>query len=219
MTERNQQERQRFAELLPFWANGTLNVADRQWVEDYRRQYPETQAEIEFLAQLQASSQSVTSKVPESQRLKRVLAEWQASRPAPSLLSRLFESMRLPLRIPATAVATLVVLFIVQSVLLVNEMSQPGQEQTYRGDKPECRATAPRLRVVFMPDAKHVEIVLLLRKLEINVQQGPSDIGEFWLTAPMGRSLDEALAMLRVSPLVEEAMMVHESRPVSGGGK
>ena len=219
MTDPKRLERQRFSDLLPFWLNGTLDETDRQWVEDYRRQHPETQAEIAFLTQLQASSQAVSSKVPESRRLKRVLDVWKASRQPPSLLSRLLDLMRAPLQIPVAAVAMISALFIVQAVLLVSEMGPTGQEVAYRGEKPECASSAPRVRVVFNPEAKHVEIVLLLRKLELTVQQGPSETGEFWLSVPPGRSLQEALAMVRASALVEEAMMVREERPTPGCGK
>jgi hypothetical protein len=216
MTEREQQERLRFSELLPFWVNGTLDTAERQWVEDYRLGHPETQSEIEFTTHLQSASQNVTSKVPESQRLQRVLESWQASRPPPSLVRRLRDMMLRPARIPTAAFATIAILFVAQSALLITEMRQPEQEMAYRGDKSECQTTTSRLRVVFTPDARHVEIVLLLRKLETTVREGPSETGEFWLSVPAGRSLDDALAMLRTSALVEEVMLVRESRVIPG---
>ena len=219
MTDQAPQDRQRFAELAPFYVNGTLDATDRQWMEDYLSRHPGTQHEIEFLNELQSASRAMTSKVSEPERLKRLLAEWQASRPAPSLMSRVLRAMKQPLRIPAAVFATVAILFVAQSALLVHQTNQLDSEQAYRGDRPECLISGPRLRVVFNPDAKHMEVVLLLRKLEMNIQQGPSETGEFWLTAPAGRSLDEALAMLRTSPLVEESMMVRESRPIPGCAK
>jgi anti-sigma factor RsiW len=42
----------RFDELLPFYANGTLSPADREWVETYLREHPSAQAELQWYESL-----------------------------------------------------------------------------------------------------------------------------------------------------------------------
>lgn len=85
-------------------------------------------------------------------------------------------------------------------------------------DKPECK-TGPRVKAIFDPNARHLEVVSLLRKLEMNVQAGPSETGEFWLSVPLGHSTQEAVAMLRSSALIEEAMETRELRSFTACGK
>jgi hypothetical protein len=188
-------------------------------MEAYRLEHPETQSEVAFLKDLQSSSQTVASRVPEDQRLQRVLGAWQASRPASSLLSRLRAWMVRPARIPTAVFATVALLFVAQSALLVQMMNRPAQEVAYRGEKPGCQSTGPWLRVVFAPDARHEEMVLLLRKLDMSIQQGPSETGEFWLGAPAQRSPEEALSMLRTSALVQDAMVVRGPDSLPGCAK
>jgi anti-sigma factor RsiW len=213
-------DRQRFSELLPFYVNGTLDSADRIWMEDYQAQHPETHAEVQFTLALQSVARNVRSPVPEAESLRRLLAAWHDERQTTrSWLSRLGQMLILPLRVPVAALATGVVLFVAQSVVLVQQGASLDEANLYRSGRPECQAVAPRLRVVFAPEAKHLEVVLLLRKLEMTVQQGPSESGEFWLSVPAGRSPEEALAMLRTTPMVEEAMIVSASRLPAGCDK
>jgi hypothetical protein len=241
MTDKSADEA-RFDELLPFYLNKSLNASDQAWMEGHISTHAHAKQQLQFEKILRDTVQQTQPRRTETERIKqllkaleadrksksplhRVTSWWKAltsglgpsdSSSSSSLLGRLSELMTRPAGVSSAAVAMVAVLFVAQSVFLVIEMSQTRQEQVYRGDRPECQTTVSRLRVVFTPDTRHVEIVLLLRKLEISVREGPSEIGEFWLNVPAGRSLDEALAMLRTSALVEEAMMVRESRFLPG---
>ena len=44
----------RFDELLPFYVNGTLAEADREWVEAQLREHPQAAAELDSCRTLQA---------------------------------------------------------------------------------------------------------------------------------------------------------------------
>lgn len=208
-------DHQRFAELLPFFVNGTLGAEDRQWIEEYRSRHPESRNEQRFVEMLRDVSRNISSVVPESQRLERLLSEWKQTRAAPSLLQKLKSLFQAPIRIPAAAFAAFALLVVAQSVFIGSLVTDRYQETAFRGERPECIST-PRIRVVFNPDAKHFEIMLLLRKLEISVQEGPSETGEFWLMVPKGRSVEEAQSMLRSSLLVEESMVTRDTRPGPG---
>ncbi len=215
----------RFDELLPFYLNQTLDANDQAWMERHLSTHPNALRQLQFEQVLRDTVQRTQPRKSEAERVGRLLEALQADRKAQkpkiewmggwSALGWV-QSLLQPIRIPAAAFAAVAVLFVAQSVMLVNEISRTTQDQAFRGDRPDCQTMVSRLRVVFTPEAKHVEIVLLLRKLEISVREGPSENGEFWLSVPAGRSLDEALAMLRTSPLVEEAIAARESRPVPG---
>jgi len=89
------------------------------------------------------------------------------------------------------------------------------QEEIYRADRSGC-AGVPRIRVSFSGNASVLEIIQLLRKLETSVKDGPTEHGEFWLTVPRGKSLEETYAMLRVSSLIEDVMVSSEAGTMAG---
>ena len=209
---------QRFSELLPFYVNDTLNQDELAWMESYLASHPELKNEKRFVERLAKLSQETASPIPEQERLERFLNQWREERPSPSLLQRVKAWLQGPIRMPAPVLAAVAMLVVAQSVIIGSLMSDFGQEAASRGGRADCIAS-PRIRVVFNPDAKHLEIVLLLRKLEMTVQEGPSEIGEFWLTAPKGRLVEEAQAMLRSSAVVEEAVIAPDTRPSAGCAK
>ena len=209
---------QRFSELLPFYVNDTLNQDDQAWMESYLASHPELKNEKRFVEHLAKLSKETASPFPESERLERFLNQWREERPSPSLLQRLKAWLQCPILMPAPVLVAVAMLVVAQSVIIGSLMSDSGQEDAFRGGRADCIAS-PRIRVVFNPDAKHVEIVLLLRKLELTVQEGPSETGEFWLTAPKGRLIEEAQAMLRTSAVVEEAVIAPDTRPGVGCAK
>jgi hypothetical protein len=218
----------RFDALLPFYLNKTLDVNDQVWMESHLSTHTHARQQLEFEKVLRDTVQRTQPRRSEAERVEQLMVALQADRksqkPKVEWMGRWnalgwVQRLVQPIRIPAGAFAAVAVLFVAQSVMLVNEMSRTTQDQAYRGERPDCQTTVSRLRVVFTPEAKHVEIVLLLRKLEISVREGPSETGEFWLSVPAGRSMDEALAMLRTSPLVEEAIASRESRPIPGCAK
>lgn len=211
----------RFEALLPFFVNQTLDANDQAWMEDHLSTHAQARQQLQFEKVLRDTVLQTRPQQAESERLNQLLKSLEADRksrnPKGGLIAwwdslALGEWMKSPIRIPSAAFAMVAVLFVAQSVFFVSEMSQSTQEQSYRSSRPECGPTAPRLRVVFTPDAKHVEIVQLMRKLEMTVRNGPSENGDLWLSVAPGRSLDEALSMLRASPLVEQAMAGPESR-------
>jgi hypothetical protein len=100
------------------------------------------------------------------------------------------------------------VLGVMLAVFVVFLGLQPKDEsEIYRSDMPSCK-DIPRLRVVFNPSAPQADTLLLLRKVEARVVDGPSETGELWLSIPPTTSPDEALAQLKASALVDQAVLI-----------
>jgi hypothetical protein len=152
--------------------------------------------------------QSTQSPVPEAQRLERLLLEFRALHARPSLLQRLADWFAQSHRIPAPAMIFIALLVIGQGVALIGLMpNNEEQPNLYRGMAIKCD-DGPRIRAVFRPDAAHAEVLILLRKVEAHLTDGPSETGELWVRIPKGRSIDEALALLKSSAMVDEAIIV-----------
>ena len=205
-------ERQRFVELLPFYVNGTLDTDEHEWVDAYFAGHPEAHNELKFSQILRETTRNTISKVPESQRLERLLGELRASRPAPSLLQKAMNWLQGMVRIPAPALAVVGMVVLAQAGLIGSLLSSDSESDGFRGVRPEC-TIAPAIRVQFNPDAKHADILLVLRSVEAIIQNGPTETGALWLAVPAGRSLEETQAMLHSSPLVEEVVVKERQLP------
>lgn len=217
MTESNN-DRQRFSELLPFYVNGTLNAQDHEWISAYMAAHPESNQELTFFNFLRDTTRSTQSSIPESQRLDQLLKQWKQSQPAPSLLQKSMRWLQERVRIPVPAIALASVMIVGQALVIGSLLTGQQEEIVYRSDRPEC-VTTPPIRVVFNPEAKHADILLTLRSVEATVQDGPSETGALWLSVPKGRSLEEVQAMLRGSALVDEVVVMKESRLPAGCAK
>lgn len=217
MTE-SDNDRQHFSELLPFYVNGTLNAQDHEWISAYMAAHPESSQELTFVNFLRETTRSTQSSMPESQRLDQLLKQWKQSQPAPSLLQKSMRWLQERVRIPVPAIALASVMIVGQALVIGSLLTGQPEETTYRSDRPECVAAHP-IRVVFNPEAKHADILLILRSVEATVQDGPSETGALWLSVPKGRSLEEAPAMLRSSALVDEVVVMKEIRLPAGCAK
>jgi hypothetical protein len=155
--------------------------------------------------------QATRSPVPEAKRLDRLLREFRALHATPSLLHRIAEWFAGSWRVPAPAMAFMAMVLVVQGVALVALKPQEAAEtETYRGANAPC-VDGPRIRAMFRPDAAHAEVLILLRKVEASIVAGPSETGELWLKIPKGRSVDEALNLLKSSALIDEAIVVEQT--------
>ena len=202
-------DRQRFSELLPFYVNSTLSAHDHDWMTRYLAAHPDAAKELEFVSMLRETTRGMASKVPEPERLERLMGDWKPTRPAASMLQKAMHWLQGRVRIPAPAMVLASVVMLGQAVVIGSFLSGPSEDVLFRSERPECVA-APTLRVLFKPDAQHADILLILRSVEATVQNGPSETGALWLTVPPGRSLEEAQAMLRSSALVEEVVPSQE---------
>lgn len=200
-------EQTRFNELLPFYINGTLDEADRHWMEVYAKNNPEASLWLRFDENIRASIQSTAPPTPENIRIERFLNDFRRIGTNSSLWRRFFESFFQPRLVPMPALALVALVVTVQGLLLTGYFStDPGEEMVYRSASLRCDK-GRRIRVVFKPEVTHGEVTILLRKVEGSLTDGPTETGEYWVTVPQGRSIDESYAMLKSSIFVDAALI------------
>lgn len=108
---------------------------------------------------------------------------------------------------PAPVLAGLVALIVAQGLWL---NAEDTEIQRYRGQSavtPPCASVA-HLRVTFKTNAPQEGVVLLLRKAEARVINGPSETGEWWLSLPTDAAVEQALALFQHSPLVADVITI-----------
>jgi hypothetical protein len=200
-------EQMRFNELLPFYINGTVGEADRQWMEDYATNNPEASLWLRFDENIRTAIQSTTPPTPENIRIERFLNDFRRIGATRSPWRRFLDSFFKPRLVPMPALALVALVVAVQGLLLTGHFSSnPGEEMVYRSTTMRCDK-GQRIRVVFKPEVTHGEVTILLRKVEGSLTDGPTETGELWITVPPGHSIDEAYVMLKSSILVDDALI------------
>jgi len=94
--------------------------------------------------------------------------------------------------------------------LLVSGGLAPELAEVYRsaGYVQKSMACAPRIRVMFKPDASYAEVAVTLRRVGATLADGPSETGEVWITLLTEQRTQDAVRMLKISPRVEDADIV-----------
>ena len=107
-----------------------------------------------------------------------------------------------------------VALLVVQTLWLWGPGHEPEAE-VYRGASYNAgeHPCAGAIRIVFKPGTALSEIILLVRKADTSIAQGPSETGEFWLRVPVDRHIEETLALLKSSAYVETADIATLAKP------
>ncbi|HJW11969.1 MAG TPA: hypothetical protein VJ598_09295, partial [Albitalea sp.] len=77
-----------FDELLPFYVNGTLPAADREWVDNYLREHPTARAELQWYESLQTRLRDDVPAVSSEVGLERALHRIRTEGPKPALVRR-----------------------------------------------------------------------------------------------------------------------------------
>jgi len=209
-------ERQRFAQLLPFYVNQTLATPESEWIEAYLSSHPEAQHQLKFEQLLHETTQQTVSSVPQAERIAKLLEALHQSRPKPAWYTRWLgidlgkpgsaKGYRVSLGAPAFA-AMLLVIFGQTLWLGITSTDTGSERAAYRSAGVSCQPAA-MLRVTFKPNAKNADMMLLLRSVAATVAAGPSETGDLWLLLPQGASAEKVLAELRSNPLIEDAMQI-----------
>jgi hypothetical protein len=195
---------ERFEELLPWYANGSLGAEDRAWVESYMAQNPEARSELDWYRSLQERVQENAPAVPATIGLGRAMRLIQGDRP--SLAERIgafFGNFGMR---PAYAMAALA-LVAVQGGVIMNLLGD------VRENADEIRALhavrveeGPMLKVSFAPDAKETDIRMLLVQVRGELAGGPGQLGDYYLRVPAGTEA-AALARVQSAPIVQTASL------------
>ena len=210
----------RFDELLPFYVNGTLDEADRAWVEAYLREHPQAAAELDGCRTLQQRIRADVPPVSSEVGMERALARIRREGPAPqlprraaqpSLLQRLGDWVATlvpqPVLKPAFAAALAVVA--VQGVVIVQMAGEHDDEASMiRSAPPTVVAEqGPYLKVNFKGEARESDIRLLLVEVNGSLAAGPGQLGDYYLRIPAAQA-DAAAARLRTSTIVDAVAVV-----------
>lgn len=213
----------RFDELLPFYVNGTLAEADREWVDAHLREHPQAAAELDRCRTLQARIRSDVPAVSSEVGLERAVGRIRREGPAPqvsrraappSVAQRLgdwFSSLLpQPLLKPAFAAALAVVA--VQSVVIMN-MAGDDETSRIRAVPPTTLVEqGPYLKVNFKGDARETDIRLLLVEVNGSLAAGPGQLGDYYVRIPAAQA--EALAgKLKASAIVDAVAVVDALPP------
>lgn len=191
--------KQRFDELLPFYANGTLGDEDRAWVDRYLAEHPESRAELDWYLSLSERLRDSAPAVPDTIGLARAMTLVHGDRPTFSERVASFFGV-FGLR-PATAFAGLAI-FALQGGLILNLLDEAQDDATeIRSLRASVTDEGPMLKLNFAPDAKEAEIRMLLVKVQGQLAGGPGQLGDYYIVVPKGSEAAIA-AQLQAEPIV-----------------
>lgn len=202
----------RLSELLPWYANGTLKDEDREWVDRCLATDGDAQAELEWYRALQSNIAQSVNGVPSDLGLARTLQRIRADRPARGdrirrWLSAVGLGPAAALARPIAAMAAVGVIA-VQSVVIYSLVSHGEEDaQQVRALRALPADKGPLLRVNFVPEAKEVEIRLLLSAVQGSLAGGPGQLGDYYVRVPAGAE-NTAVSRLKRDPIVAAVEIV-----------
>jgi hypothetical protein len=213
----------RFDELLPFYVNGTLDSADRDWVDAYLREHPHAGAEVARCRTLQERVRADVPAVSSEIGLERAIARIRRDGPAPQLARRaaaptLWERLgawfstlvQQPVLKPAFAAALAVVA--VQGVVIV-QMAGDDERSLVRSMPPAAVVEqGPYLKVNFKSDAREADIRLLLVESRGSLAAGPGQLGDYYVRVPAAQA-ETLAAQFRASAIVDGVAIVDALPP------
>ena len=170
--------------LLPWYATGRLDEADRRRVERYLEEHPEERAHLAVVEEELAQTERLNRELPGHSGVDAILSSIRGSenrRPVARtgsgmtrLLAKLGEwvdNFAPPVR--GAAVAALLVLLAVQAGAIGALLRAPEGAEFRTASGEIVTAARPSLLVMFAPDASAAEITALLETLDARIVDGP----------------------------------------------
>jgi anti-sigma factor RsiW len=191
---------ERFEELLPWYANGSLGAEDRAWVDAYLQQHPEARSELDWYRSLQQRVQESAPAVPPTIGLARAMRLIRGDRPTlTERISAFFGNFGVR---PAYALAGLAIVTVQAGVILnlLGDMRENADE--VRALHAQSVEEGPMLKINFAPDAKETDIRMLVVQVHGELAGGPGQLGDYYLRVPAG-SQAAALAQVQAAPIVQ----------------
>ena len=191
---------ERFAELLPWYVNGSIDAADRSSVDSYLAEHPAARSELAWFESLQTKIQEAIPAVPASIGLARVMNRIRADQPTFSQRIGNFLGSFAPR--PALALSLLGVVVIQGGVIVA--MLHTAQEDAVEMRAAHTKAVeeGPLVKVNFAPDAKESDIRLLLVSVQGTLAGGPGQLGDYYVRVPAGKEA-QAAAKLKGMAIVQ----------------
>lgn len=176
---------ERFAELAPWYVNGSLSAADRTWVDNYLAQHPEARAELAWFQSLQTRIRESLPEVPATVGLDKVMRRIRADQPSlGAKIAAFFGGFALK---PALSMA-LAAIVLVQGGVIVNLMKGAQDDSSeIRARNAQPVTEAPLVKVNFTPDAKESDIRMLLVSIQGTLAGGPGQLGDYYVRVPAGK--------------------------------
>ena len=208
----------RFDELLPFYVNGTLDDADRAWVDTYLRDHPGAAAELRWYQSLRTKLQEDAPAVSSEVGLDRVLHRIRTEGPSPVLPRRaaapswwdrardLFASI-VPQPVLRPALAAAVAVVALQALVIVQMSDEADESAQLRSIPGSVAEQGPYLKLNFKPDAREADIRLLLVEVQGSLAAGPGQLGDYYVRVPAAR-LEAATQAMRASGIVDGVAVV-----------
>ena len=187
-------DEKRFDELLPWYVNGTLNEADRCWMESMAKLSP---AAAGRLADMDAFGEAVRALAQPIQKPSAPAPRWTR------FLQPALEGFTQWLARPQWAMAMAGVV-VVQSAL-IGWMAVSHDSMSLDADSPYKSVPAHEartLRVMFIPSASEMQIRAALTGAGARIVGGPTQLGIYWITSST-LTLDELKSSLLKSGLVD----------------
>ena len=218
MPETDRRVQEEFAELAPWYVNGTISESDRAWVDAYLRRHPTARAELDWYASLQKHMEADTAQVGPDIGLPRLLHRIRHETPGFAVPlerdppRRGLTDVRVLLAgwlsrpsYAFGAVTLLVLEAVVISSLFIKHENTKQAFAEFRSIA-TVPAIAPLLRVSFKPDARESDIRYALLEVGGVLVGGPGQLGEYLVRVPANR-LDTAVGVLSNNVAVESAQM------------
>jgi hypothetical protein len=192
---------ERFAELLPWYVNGSLDASDRAWVDDYLAKHPEARSELTWFRSLQSRIQETVPAVPATIGLARAMHLIQGDRP--TLVERFSSVLSLFSLRPALALGMLAVI-VVQGGVIASMMLQAHDQaaEEMRALNAKTVEEGPLVKINFAPDARESDIRMLLVSIQGTLAGGPGQLGDYYVRVPPGKEA-EAAAKLKERSIVQ----------------
>lgn len=211
-------------ELLPWYANGTLEAAERRSVEEHLAECDVCREELgrcqTFGAEVRRAE--VAAPAPHPKQLERLLEQVEEIEATPRAVTGLANPWRRlsalvavsPRGVRGLLAAQLAALFVLAAVLAWQARSTPATFHTLSEAPAVAPAATAQLRVVFTPQTREEEMRKLLFEIRGHIVAGPSPLGVYTIEVAAGDGADPVsvvLQHLRSSPAVSFAEPLRRS--------
>jgi hypothetical protein len=199
--------REKALSLLPFYLNGTLNDADRAFVELALQSHPVLRKELAFLQNVATHVRESVDKVPESIGLGRVMARIELEAEKKSAFSEFFSGFLSGGWMKAALTASVVGLCVQtwrahelsEEVVQYRGQAQPNLGQLNAGG---TQANVAYVNVSFQPTTSEAALRILLAGVGAQIVAGPDLSGEYRLALPADQ-LESSKQVLQQSGLIQ----------------